>query len=182
MKTYAGIGSRETPGHILTIMKESAILLAIDGFTLSTGAAIGADQTFANGANLAHGFIHLHLPWRSYEEAWRLHMHHSRLFVLQDNDIKAHNSVAVFHPAYEKLTRGPRALHARNYNILTKPIQVQFIICWTPEGDIIGGTGQALRIAQSLNITIYNLGHKETLDAMLVAIQKRRHEVNQFIV
>ena len=154
MKTYAGIGSRKTPGHILTIMKESAILLAIDGFTLSTGAATGADQTFANGANLAHSFVHLHLPWHAYEEAWRKHIHHSKLFVLQDSDVKAHNSVTVFHPAYKKLTRDTRALHARNYNILTKPIQVQFIICWTTEGKITGGTGQTLRIAQSLNINI----------------------------
>jgi len=178
-KVYAGIGSRETPAEIITVMQQTAILLAIDGHTLSTGAALGADQAFANGANLAHGFIHLHLPWRSYEEAWRKHMHHTKLFVLEDSDTKAYESVVTFHPAADRLTRGPRALHARNYNILTKP-PVNFIVCWTKNGEAIGGTGQALRIAHTLGIHIYNLGHKPTLELMLAAIKRRSSELVKY--
>jgi hypothetical protein len=180
MKLYAGIGSRETPQHIIIMMQQIAALLTIDGYTLSTGAAKGADQAFADGANKAHGHIHLHLPWLNYEEAWRKHLHYVKLFVLEDKDTEAFNSVSIYHPAFEKLTRGPIALHARNYNILTKPNPVEFIICYTKGGQFTGGTGQALRIATHQGIKIYNLGHNATLTAIMESIQNRKAELAQF--
>jgi hypothetical protein len=35
---------------------------------------------------------------------------------------------------------------------------VDFIVCWTPYGEVTGGTGQALRIAKANEIAIYNFG------------------------
>ena len=39
----------------------------------------------------------------------------------------------------------------------------KMVVAWTPGGQIVGGTGQALRIAQSHGIPIRNLGNPEVL-------------------
>ena len=47
---YTGIGSRETPHHILTLMTEIANILDNIGYTLRSGGADGADTAFALGS------------------------------------------------------------------------------------------------------------------------------------
>lgn len=178
MKAYAGVGSRHTPKEILALMKIIAILLTHDGHVCATGACRGADQAFAEGALLAGGPVHLHIPWNSYEQAWRMSIKgHIRTFVLNDNDVEAYNSVSMFHPAFEKLSPSVKALHARNYNIVKNS---SFIVCWTNGGQPIGGTGQAIRIATYLHLPVYNLGNKNTLDSMLAAVQRRSHELDNY--
>ena len=58
-------------------------------------------------------------------------------------------------------------LHARNYLIINK---VNFIVCWTPNGKVTGGTGQAIRMAASMGIKVYNLGNPNTLKAFKLRI------------
>ena len=162
MVAYAGIGARSTPGDILEIMRLSAKTLSAK-YTCNTGAAKGADQAFAEGALQGGGTVQLFLPWSSYENTWRNSLHgRVDTHVLQYNDREAFDSVYKFHPAAAKLKQTVIKLHARNFCILR---QVDFVICWTPNGDIIGGTGQALRIAIHNGIKIYNLGNPETLAA-----------------
>ena len=178
MKSYAGIGSRQTPKQIIEMMKIIAILLAHDSHVCSTGACQGADQAFAEGALMAGGPVQLHIPWKSYEQAWRAKLKGNiRTCILNDSDVEAYNSVSMFHPAFEKLSPSVKALHARNYNILKNS---SFIVCWTENGQPIGGTGQAIRIATYFHLPIYNLGHKETLENMLAAIRKREHELDNY--
>jgi len=61
------------------------------------------------------------------------------------------------------LGRGGKSHMARNTNqvlgpnIGTSP-QTNAILCWTKGGQIVGGTGQALRIAQDKGIPVINLG------------------------
>lgn len=167
---YAGIGSRETPPNILNIMTKCAIILAHDGYICSTGAAIGADQAFANGSNIANGTAYLHLPWKSYEEEWVNSLTGDNiLYILSRGDSAAYNSVEDYHPSYEKIKEksGILALHARNYNILMKPEKVKFIICWTKNAGYIGGTAQALRIADDFDIPVYNLGNIKVLNSFI---------------
>ena len=33
----------------------------------------------------------------------------------------------------------------------------EFIICWTPNGALVGGTAQAMRLSKAVGIRIYNL-------------------------
>lgn len=33
---------------------------------------------------------------------------------------------------------------------------VDFVVCWTPGAQAVGGTGQALRIAEAYGIKVYN--------------------------
>lgn len=49
MKTYTGIGSRETPYEIQDLMKRIAFKLAENGWLLRSGGAEGADTAFENG-------------------------------------------------------------------------------------------------------------------------------------
>lgn len=157
MITYAGIGSRETPADVLQLMYDLAIIYAINGYILKTGAALGADQAFANGANRGNGIIQLHIPWQKYEQAWRntLNLQNVSTHVLKNEDIEAYNSVDKFHPTPNKLSQGMKKLHARNYNIIAN---TNFVICYTHNGTLSGGTGQGLRLAQDLKIATINLG------------------------
>lgn len=172
---YAGIGSRETPKHVLDMMSDIATLLAIDGHICNTGAALGADQAFANGANRVRGAIELALPWWNYEQAWVKTLHNANITIYDERiHIAATNSVKQFHPYYQKLKQGAFKLHARNYLIIEG---CGFIICWTVDGKDTGGTGQGIRIAQSLGIRIYNLFDTETYNAFRERIGARSNEI-----
>ena len=61
------------------------------------------------------------------------------------------------------------ALHARNYLIVR---DARHVICWTPRGEVTGGTGQAIRIANSLNIPVHNLGLPEKEEAFRKRLQE----------
>lgn len=56
---------------------------------------------------------------------------------------------------------------ARNsYQILGQDLSFdnssRFVVCWTPGGEEVGGTSQAIRIAKYYGIPIFNLfGHKD---------------------
>ena len=175
MKIYAGIGSRRAPKNILNVMRKVAFYLAREGWTLVTGATRGADQAFAEGALQGGGRVVLWLPWRSYEQEWvgKMKRKYGDLVtvnVLRNDDRAAFESVFKYHPNPDALTRGVQKLHARNYRVVKG---VRFIVCWTPNGEITGGTGQALRIAMAMGIPIRNLGKPEYLKKILKWIDER---------
>jgi hypothetical protein len=145
---YAGVGSRKAPNHILMLMHKWAEFSAMEGWGVSTGAADGADQAFARGALYRGGHVHLHLPWSTYNTEWRSGLTGNINTYIYDPAVMhaATDSVHKFHPRADKLTRGPFALHARNYMIITNHM-VRHVVCHTPSGGEEGGTGQAIRIA-----------------------------------
>lgn len=62
--------------------------------------------------------------------------------------------------------KATQLLHARNMHIilganLDSPVEI--VICWTKDGLRSGGTGQALRLAESRDIPIYDLGIPDLL-------------------
>lgn len=143
---YAGIGSRQTPDHILELMAELARYLAGKGWILRSGGAAGADQAFEHAAGggeifTAHGFI----------PAW------TRIFT------------EYFHPNPSALTPYARRLMDRNaMQILGMEgdFPVEFVVCWTKDGKKVGGTAQAIRIAEFYHIPIYNLAIDGELDRL----------------
>jgi len=160
MPAYAGIGARKTPEDVLEMMRLIAIRLASIGYTLNTGAAKGADQAFANGALGGFGTVQLFLPWTTYEQEWISSLSGDvQLHVLQPADTEAYQSVYDYHPYAQNLSGGIIKLHARNFCIMRG---VDKVFCWTPNGAITGGTGQAIRIALDRGIPVYNLGNAET--------------------
>jgi len=177
MISYAGIGSRETPQEILKLMNQIGFLLAQNNVTCRTGAALGADQAFANGANMGGGKIHLSIPWGSYEQKWINTLIPSLLEiqVLDPNaDTDAMLSVKHHHPYHDKLKQGAIKLHARNWLIL---YEADYVICYTSDGNAKGGTGQGIRIAEASGKYVYNLGNPHTLDSFYKDLDLRRNEL-----
>lgn len=147
-KIYAGIGSRETPIEVRKTMTEIASNLSRHGFLLRSGGAEGADDAFESGATLKNIF----LPWDSFNGRKA----DGKEYIIPKTDF---SFVEKFHPAPHALKRGAKLLMSRNTNqILGEHFDdpVDFVLCWTSDGKASGGTGQALRIAKSLNIPIFN--------------------------
>lgn len=156
-KSYAGIGSRKTPAHILAIMEQIAICLARHGWTLRSGNCKGADQAFQQGANaIAPGSVELFLPWPGYEPQ----------SIQPGNAVhtpsgQAYSIAAQHHPAWHHCRQAARAMHARNAQIILGAMlaePVQQVICWTPGGVAIGGTAMGIRIAKAYGLPVWNLG------------------------
>lgn len=156
MKYFAGIGSRQTPPEILEFMKQVAIQLERHGWTLRSGAAEGADSAFASGVQ---HHAEIWIPWKSFGNP---HNPNHTYRVISANDKPAFESVDKFHPSPSSLSEAARKLMARNYRqIVGTGIEdrqdSKFVICWTPNGELKGGTAQAIKIANSLNIPVFNL-------------------------
>ena len=148
---YAGIGSRETPYSICSILTDLANYLFDCGYTCVSGGAEGADKAFQAGAH-------------NKCEVWRP----------KDATTEAYDLAEDFHPRWDRLTPSARGLHARNGHILLGQdlnTPVDFVLCWTEHGLEKGGTAQGIRIARAYGIPLYNLGNPkatfENLDDFL---------------
>jgi hypothetical protein len=153
--SYAGIGSRETPVKFLLAFVEIAETLANNGVILRSGGASGADSAFEMGCKKVQGKMEIYLPWKGFNE------NESHLFGVTP---EAMELAQKFHPKWDKLSDKGKLLIARNgYQVLGESLKnpVDFIMCWTKEGKVTGGTGQALRIAKHYNIPVYNFGKKD---------------------
>lgn len=154
-KTYAGIGSRETPTDVLELMQDVAQFLASKGFTLRSGGAGGADSAFEEGCDKAEGSKEIYLPWKGFNN------NKSTLCTVSNSALKLAEH---FHPAWNRCSQGAQKLHARNlYQILGKDLndKVDFVVCYTVGGLGGGGTGQAIRVAKYYNSPVYDLGKNE---------------------
>lgn len=148
MKYYAGIGSRKTPTNMCDTMTGLAALLYNKGYVLRSGGAIGADQAFEQGAKDA---AQIFLP-RNDAPIWTM--------ICTEH----------FHPNPTALTEHGWMLMNRNaLQILGADgnTPVDFVICWTKDGKDSGGTGQALRIARSLGIEVYNLFNNNEVELLV---------------
>ncbi len=156
MMYYTGIGSRKTPHDVCEGMRRIAEYLDTAGFVLRSGGADGADSAFESGAEHAHIF----LPWKGFN---------GNKSDLYPPTPAAFEMAAKFHPAWDKCTRGARALHARNcYQMLGQCLcePSKFVVCWH---DGSGGTLQAIRIANAHDIQVFNLKYTGTDDVLSYA-------------
>lgn len=164
-RPYAGIGSRMTPEPILKFMRSAALRLYQDGWTVRTGGAEGADTAIEGGATPFGDYsrCELYLPWAGF-------VHRQPSEVERDQpQQEAYEIARRYHPAWDRLSRGGRALHARNVHQMlgpdvTKPVPSRFVLCWTPDARGGGGTGQALRIARDLRVPVFDLADMEVYD------------------
>ena len=164
--TYAGIGSRETPPAIQQIMNTIAEELGARGWVLRSGHAEGADIAFELGAQDHPKEIYL--PWQGFNGG-----RSGTGDAIDPATLSSYKQAVAyaeyFHPAWEKCSQGARALHTRNmYQILGQNLNtpVKCVVCWTKDGKSSGGTGQALRLAEYLEIPIFNLHDLAQLDKL----------------
>ena len=175
---YAGIGSRETPAHIIRVMRKVASLLASKGWLLRSGGAEGADTAFEEGCLLVEGKNEIFLPWKGFNK------NPSQLFFLSKESMAMAEK---YHPSWTRLSEAAKKMMARNcYQVLGAKLQspAQIVLCWTKDGQASGGTGQAIRIAEDLHIPVMNLFgciETETIAEDIVAdIEKILLTVNAF--
>ena len=84
------------------------------------------------------------------------------------------------HPAWDRCNEWARGMHSRNcHQILGYDLQspVDAVVCWTPNGNVVGGTRTALMIAMKYNIPVFNLGCADK-DAVLQEIKSFLKERN----
>lgn len=158
---YAGIGSRQTPPEILSLMTKIAIRLREGyNFILRSGGAIGADTAFEEGAGTQ-----------------------TEIFLSNNRVQEAREIAKNHHPAWNNLSEYVQGLMTRNAQIIlgeyiNKP--VEFVVCWTKDGAetleqttiYTGGTGHAIRIASTYKIPVFNLYHKDCLMRIRTFLQK----------
>lgn len=150
---FAGVGSRETPNHILKRMTYISNLLIDIGVRLRSGGAKGADRAFE----------------KPYPDDMK------EIFYKEDATPDAHELSSKFHPKWKSLNDWARNLHARNAMIvLGKELDspVDFVVCWTVDGKATGGTGQAIRIAKHYHIPIFNLYNDDDYHELLFMISQ----------
>ena len=147
MKHYTGIGARKTPKAVLASMTRIAQALDAEGYTLRSGGADGADSAFEAGATNKI----IYLPWARFRDHPSPYHHVSNA---------AMALAAKHHPAWHLLNNYAKLLHGRNaYQVLGLDLmsKTDFVICWTPDGRVQGGTATAIKVAQSHAIPVYNL-------------------------
>lgn len=170
MKFYAGIGSRETPLSIEPTIQEVAFFLQKMGYILRSGAAPGADRMFEKSTT---GEKEIYLPWPLFNGS------DSPLYIENIDRKKVQEAEDIskkYHPAWCKLTRAAQKLMIRNvFQVLGKDLETpsEFVVCWTSNGGIKGGTGQAMRIATDMKIPIFNLYRKDDLHNLKVHITEK---------
>ena len=154
---YVGIGSKDTPDKFLIFMQNVAKYLASSNFILRSGGANGADTAFEKGCDLAKGKKQIFLPWQGFNN------NPSHSFVTNLTAYKgALELTKKYHPKWDALSHPMQRIMTRNALQVLGPNLCQpanFILCWTPEGKVTGGTGQAMRIAKGYNIPIFNFGN-----------------------
>jgi hypothetical protein len=152
--TYTGVGSRQTPAEILSLMERIAARLASHTlYTLRSGGADGADAAFARGAGAQ---AEIYLPWRSFAPG----QHPRAELLVTGDDPDARAIAASYHPNWAACSRGARALHTRNvHQVLGRNLAQpsNFLLCWTPGGHALGGTATAIKLAKAHNVVVYNL-------------------------
>lgn len=159
--TYAGIGARKTPVDVIDLMFHAAEQLEAEGCKLRSGGAAGADTAFFRGTSQNAQSCEIYIPWEGFQG-----------FTGKDDGVyllsptNAHYTAAMdmamrHHPNWTNLDSTARKFMIRNsYQIMGPDMQspCDFVICWTPGGKGGGGTGQAIRIANTLEIPVFDLG------------------------
>jgi hypothetical protein len=160
-KFYCGIGSRTTPEFICRFFTTIAKELS-SHYTLRSGAADGADKAFEDGAGPNK---EIWLPWKNFNKSnskllYDIHMCQPILKnIISEkyyNYLKRNNSLS---------------LHLRNvhqiYGDFNSGIS-EFVLCWTNNCEIIGGTATAIKIAKNNNVPVYNFGSCNSQSDLLV--------------
>lgn len=161
MKYYTGVGSRETPFGVQTLMTMIARRLDKEGWTLRTGDADGADEAFRKGTAIA----------RVYSPMYVKSIYEGSLHSTTDASMAtcAMDIAKSIHPNWGACNPFARWCHARNiFQVLgddpRTPDPSKFLVCWTPNGEKCGGTRTAIVLAERYNVPVENLAFPETYE------------------
>lgn len=171
---YTGIGSRDTPENILTLMEDIGQVMADDGFILRSGGANGADSAFERGCDEVNGKKEIYLPWKGFNENNSPHYKiPAAAYTVAEE---------VYGARWKYLSQPIRDLMARNMpqvSGMTLDIVSTLVVCWTPDGcttkksrtKYTGGTGQAIAYADILSAPVFNLKNEKDFERLLKYIE-----------
>lgn len=160
-KVYTGIGSRKTPLDIQQLMEAYANHLAVNGWTLRSGGAEGADQAFQRGVH--GGPKEIYVPWDGFNNF--THDPANGFFATKrfSNWVEAQKIASNNHPAWHKCGDGVRTLHTRNvYQVLGRDLDspTHMVVYYSEvnsKGNPKGGTAMAVNIAKQCGVPTCNL-------------------------
>ncbi|MNZ56187.1 hypothetical protein D3C78_741280 [compost metagenome] len=167
MKFYTGVGSRETPADVMDFMEELAFHLAQDKWVLRSGGAQGADSAFETGCDQFPGRKEIFIPWPGFSGTIGKCMHYLLSDSSRELQQEAEKLASQVHPAWDRLTRGGKALHTRNvFQVLGKNLdrRSNILVCWAKTdkyGVPVGGTRTAWVLAEEFAVPCYNLSKQE---------------------
>ena len=166
---YAGIGSRTISHDERALIIKISNFLSEKGYVCYSGNAVGSDDAFQEGSNKRCVSF---LPWNCFNA----HLKSSDIHCPFINT-EGFRSVNKFHPNWMALTEKARKLMARNYHqvrgIFGYP-PVEFVVCCATQkgNETLGGTGQAVRIANHFNIPVINIRSENWRDKLKMVIRK----------
>lgn len=142
---------------MMQVMVEISSMLEEMDYILRSGGADGADKAFSAGV-IYNTNEEVFLPWKGFNGS------NSQLYVISR---EATQLAQKYHPYWNNLSQGAQKLHARNvYQILGYDLNTpsDFVLCYTENGKLKGGTAQALRIAMDNDIPVFNFGNYDDVD------------------
>lgn len=145
---YTGVGSRQTPQNIIDEMIKIGKTLGEAKWTLRSG---GADLAFEQGCDRAAGSKEIFLPSKGFNK---------NKSPLHNQLPEAFDIASTLHPAWPNLKPFVRKLMARNVHQVLGPnldSPSEFVICWTPYGEAVGGTALAINLAKREGVPVYNI-------------------------
>jgi len=177
MKIIACIGARKTPDNILELMEEIGYSLASKGRKIRSGGADGPDRASQNGVERFckdRGIDpcerqEIFIPHENFK-GLRSDVKRGIFDFRKDNNYLEAIEIAKRHYRKDRNTDNweewMRNLMGRNtFQILGSSLSIPStsVICYTSDGSLdgsektSGGTGQALRLAKSYNVPVFNL-------------------------
>lgn len=158
---WTGIGSRNTPKHILEQMQEYACNMAKAGLVLRSGGAEGADTAFQLGYMQASALMYpteaeIYVPWAQFGNVPAMY---KRVY---QRSLQAQQIARSVHPVYDKLKNAVQLLHERNvHQILGADLNTPstFVLFYAEEvrGKVKGGTATAVHLARARGIPTINM-------------------------
>lgn len=173
MLYYSGIGATETPQEILDKFSKVGQFLCKKGFILRSGHAPGADYAFEKFLDFTKKVAEIYLPWNNFgfnnvPKAWHDGINYFTFTnfdkKIQDKAMKLAENI---HGHWEKCSDGARLLLARDVNQclgLDLKTKSQFVVCWTPGAEEVGGSKICIKIAKKNKIPVYNFGDEKQID------------------
>jgi hypothetical protein len=187
-RSYAGIGSRDTPEELIPVMEGLGRLMAEGGYQLRSGHAAGADQAFYRGWQAAgepQGLARIYLPWSGFPGSG--HLKRGTEFTAAADDVvfidgprlpawnQAMDLAVAHHPQGEKIRQvGWGKLQGRNsFQVLGDDLAspADLVIAYRNPTAKTSGTDQALKIAAANNIPVLNLADPAVLSRAQHALQ-----------
>lgn len=173
---YTGVGARETPPDVLKIITDLASELS-NKYTLRSGGADGADTAFYIGSGKKN--CDIYLPWPGFNGAPR---ETDFCFIDHYPDVlidKATGILTELITYFPNMKQAVQKLFIRNVfqvlgNDLNSPSK--FLICWTENGELKGGTRIAILLANKFNVPVFNLANPSALKELRGFLENDRKQ------